>query len=264
MHTWLFALALAQAPRNLEELIEQAKKNPPPPLPAQIEDPVPVVKQQPKSDVTVIAALLGMTCPFIAMFAGVWFLTRKKPPVDDSDNEAFLADVQAKVDELNASPAEFLERLRPYSEERARAVYVPRKDEHVLWTAFGMMCKVGRRKTMTTSVAASMKILGPVRLRAAGQVLPSARAFELQPTGWGTIVITDQRIYFDAPGMGENWSKTWSSISRVDLLFEGIQLEMMNGAPIILLAPTDCPVHSHPAFIGAVIEHVLQGNVTKA
>lgn len=74
--------------------------------------------------------------------------------------------------------------------------------------------------------------------------------------GWdsGVLVVTNQRVLFNAAGDAKDWSRTWRYISTWYARGDALVLELTSGSPVLItLRPDDAVMH--PRFVAAMLHH---------
>lgn len=112
-------------------------------------------------------------------------------------------------------------------------MYRPKKGERVFWLG---RCQMGKYKTKVEKLG----YMGPTyRLRLAKGLHWRMGSFKgvsskkeyLDIQGTGVLVITNKGVTFVSDGHGSNFSKTWGSISRLDLYPDAVCFQTNSGVP---------------------------------
>jgi hypothetical protein len=166
--------------------------------------------------------------------------------------------VSALLAEFERDPVAILDEIRSsyVPGTQAENVYRVKPGEVLLLVVPASLARISR-KSRTATVAgltASVKVLGPIRFRAGQIALQRLTEDVLQEEGQGYMVVTNQRLMFNASGYGKNWMRTWSSIPSWSLYRQAIQIEQPNSSPLFLVFQVSTP-QTHPAFLGRVLEY---------
>jgi hypothetical protein len=164
------------------------------------------------------------------------------------------------LDAFNAHPGPVLGELAKSLRGRFDESYVPKRGEVVLWACRAELARVERSRDpqAAASLGASVRLFGPLRVRFSRQMLPHVPRETLRVQGGGTLVVTNQRMHFDADGLAKNWTRTWRSIATVGAIDGGVVVET-SGSPVLLLLDPADGLLGHPGMALAVLQFVLSG-----
>lgn len=166
---------------------------------------------------------------------------------------------EARLGELleafEAQPAAVLEQLAEGVED-LDSIYRPKRGEEVLAVFEARMAQM----TTETKAAAygglglSLKVWGPLRLRAGQVRIGRVTRNILKEQGPGLLVVTNKKLLFNAHSHGKDWSRTWNTITTWGVYADAVQVEQGNGKPLVFLLDSANPL-THPGFVSAVFEY---------
>jgi len=212
-----------------------------------------------------VAATLVGTAVLTGGF--VWYMIRegRRSRAKRQAADAILAaEHYAKTEECQAEIARLLGKIEEYGPaffdhveiKGSDLMYRPKERERILYVAQMQMGEIVEQVTGVQygGLTAMMKIAGPLRLRAGSIALARHREVVCSDRGQGWLVVTNQRLMFNAAGSGKDWSRTWNSITIWGAMEDAVVVELGNGRPKLFVPLDPYLAASSPPVLASVFE----------